>query len=322
MPSTIDMPADIAAREVLPAPVDVAAPALPLITESEREYSRFADFFELTKPRMNFLVVLTTLVGFYLAKGASGWVLMFHTIFGTALTAAAASVFNQVIERCHDALMPRTRNRPVAAGRISVRDAAVFGVLLAIGGLVDLALAVNLLTASLAAVTMLLYLLVYTPMKRVTTLNTVIGAIPGAIPPMMGFSAVENALPPAAWMLFGVLFLWQMPHFLAIATMYRDDYAKGGFKMLPSVDPTLERTCLMVILYTLALIPVSLLAVAPLRVSGLAYLFAAVVLGGGFLWFGVQFVRQRTRPSARRLFFASVIYLPLLLAAMMIDRVS
>ena len=285
--------------------------------------SRLADFFELTKPRMNFLVVLTTLVGLYMARdagGRGGWLLMIHTVLGTALTAAAASVLNQFIERRHDALMPRTRNRPLPAGRVAPIEALLFGIALSIVGITYLALAVNLLTAALGLFTFLTYLFVYTPMKRVSTLNTVIGAIPGAIPPMMGFTAVENAIPPAAWMLFGVLFLWQMPHFLAIAVMYRDDYARGGYRMLPVVDPTLWTTCRMVIVYTLALIPVSLLAVSPLRASGVSYLVAAMVLGLGFLWCGARLMQTRSRGDARRLFFASVIYLPMLLAAMMIDK--
>jgi protoheme IX farnesyltransferase len=282
------------------------------------------DFFELTKPRLNFLVVVTTFVGFYLAHSASSaashWLLLIHTVAGTALTAAASSVLNQLIERRHDALMHRTKNRPLPAGRVTPMEALVFGVALAVAGISYLAIAVNLLTAGLGLFTLLAYLFVYTPMKRVSTLNTVIGAIPGAIPPVMGFTAVENAIPPAAWMLFGVLFLWQMPHFLAIAVMYRDDYARGGFRMLPVLDPTLTTTCRMVIVYTLGLIAVSLLAVAPLRVSGGLYLVAALMLGLYFLLCGVRLMQTRARTDARKLFFASIIYLPLLLAAMMIDK--
>lgn len=303
---------------------DFAPTAAPAPTAARATPSRTADFYELTKPRMNFLVVITTLVGFYMARrgDTAGWLLMVHTVLGTTLTAAAASVLNQWMERRYDALMPRTRNRPLPAGRLNPGEALAFGLGLGVVGVAYLAVAVNPLTAGLGLLTVLLYLLIYTPMKRVSSLNTVIGAIPGAIPPVMGFTAVENSIPPAAWMLFGVLFLWQMPHFLAIAVMYRDDYARGGYRMLPVVDPTLGSTCRMAILYTLALIPVSLLAVAPLRVSGVWYMAAAVLLGGYFLATGVRLMQSRSRGDARKMFFASVIYLPLLLAAMMIDKVG
>lgn len=322
---------EVAELSVAAAPVASAATSLslgeltrPAPTLASAAPSKWVDYLELTKPRMNFLVVITTLVGFYMARRGepAGWLLMLHTILGTALTASAASVLNQWMERGYDALMPRTRNRPLPAGRLTSREALAFGLTLGVVGVSYLALAVNPLTAGLGLLTVLLYLLVYTPMKRVSSLNTVVGAIPGAIPPVMGFTAVENAIPPAAWMLFGVLFLWQMPHFLAIAVMYRDDYARGGYRMLPVVDPTLSSTCRMAILYTLALIPVSLLAVAPLRVAGVWYMLAAIALGGYFLATGVRLMQTRARVDARRMFLASVIYLPLLLAAMMIDKLG
>jgi protoheme IX farnesyltransferase len=275
---------------------------------------------------MNFLVIVTTAVGFYLAMGpvlgaAAHWLLLVGTIAGTTLTAASASVLNQLAERRFDARMPRTRLRPLPTGRVTPHEALVFGIVLGVTGVSVLATLANPLTAALGLATLLLYVFVYTPLKRVTTLNTIVGAVPGAIPPMMGFTAAEGTLSAGAWVLFGVLFLWQMPHFLAIAALYRDDYAAGGFRMLPVVDTSLAMTCRMVLLYTLALIPVSLLAV-PAAVSGGLYAVAALLLGGAFFVYGVRFWRSRSRGDARKLFFASIIYLPLLLGAMMIDKVG
>jgi protoheme IX farnesyltransferase len=291
--------------------IDSAAEAAP---------SRLADFYELTKPRMNFLVLITTLVGLYMAASEIvRWPLLVHTMLGTTLCAAGAAVMNQFMERRFDALMRRTRNRPLAAGRIAPRDAAALGVVLSVVGVTYLTLLVNPLTAILGAVTILSYLLIYTPLKRVTSLNTIIGAVPGAIPPVMGWTAVHDQLTLEAWALFGILFLWQMPHFLAIAIMYKDDYAAGGYKMLPVVDPQLHLTSFMIVLYTVALIPVSLLPTV-LHISGPWYAVAALVLGAIFLAAGVGCAISRKRPDARRLFFASIIYLPLLLAFMMIDK--
>jgi protoheme IX farnesyltransferase len=217
--------------------------------------------------------------------------------------------------------MPRTKNRPVAAGRISPKDALVFGVAVAIGGVVILSTTVNVLTAILGAFTLLTYVFIYTPLKRVTTLNTVIGAMPGAIPPVMGFTAVNNALSPDAIALFAILFFWQMPHFLAIAVLYRRDYALAGFKMLPVVDEDLEVTGRQMILYGVALIPVSLMPVL-LGVAGQMYFAIALLLGLAFLSFCVSCATSRTRGDARNLFIASIIYLPVLLAAMMMNRVT
>ncbi|HRK31852.1 MAG TPA: heme o synthase [Tepidisphaeraceae bacterium] len=300
---------------------EAALASLPI--ERRAFAQQVVDYYELTKPRMNFLILVTTLVGFYLASAhvVTSWLLLFNTLFGTLLTAASAAVMNQWMERRYDALMPRTRNRPLPAGRVGPTAALVFGIVLGAAGVLHLLAFVNPLTAGLGLFTHLSYLLIYTPMKRVTTLNTIIGAVPGAIPPMMGFTAVDNAISPGAWVLFGVLFLWQMPHFLAIAALYRDDYRLGGFKMLPVIDTDLAATCRMALLYTMALIPVSLLAL-PAQVSGMIYVATAVVLGLGFLWYGVKFYRSRQRSDARKLFFASIIYLPLLLAAMMIDRIG
>jgi protoheme IX farnesyltransferase len=281
--------------------------------------SRLLDFYELTKPRMNFLVVITTTVGFVMAsRGATDWQLMLHTILGTALTAASAAVLNQLIERAHDARMPRTADRPIPAGRISPAEAAACGSALGVLGVAYLAIAVNLLTALLGLATLLLYLFVYTPLKRITSLNTVIGAVPGAIPPLMGFTAVNNALSVDALSVFGILFIWQMPHFLAIAIMYKRDYQAGGFKMLPCIDE--QVTARMIVLYSAALVPVSLLP-AVLGMSGAVYFTTAVLLGLAFFSYSVSCATMRTRGDARQLFFSSIIYLPLLLGAMMLDKV-
>jgi protoheme IX farnesyltransferase len=282
--------------------------------------SRARDFYELTKPRMNFLVVITTLVGYYMARGeARPWWLLLQTLLGTALTAAGASVLNQFVERELDAQMPRTRKRPLPAGRVAPREALAIGVGLGIAGVIWLAVAVNLLTAILGALTLLSYVLVYTPLKRITTLNTVIGAVPGAIPPVMGFTAAQGALSPEALVLFGILFLWQMPHFLAIAILYRDDYARAGFRMLPCVDKDLRCTGRQIVLYGIALIPISLLP-ANLHMAGAVYFTFAMLMGLAFLSFGISCATTGSRSDARKLFFASIAYLPLLLAVMMLDK--
>jgi protoheme IX farnesyltransferase len=223
------------------------------------------------------------------------------------------------MEREHDAKMPRTSDRPIVAGRISPLEAAVCGFGYGVVGITYLAIAVNGLTAMLGAATLLIYLLIYTPLKRVTSLNTVIGAIPGAIPPLMGFTAVNNAFSAEALTVFGILFLWQMPHFLAIAIMYKRDYQAGGFKMLPCIDEDLRLTGRMILLYATALLPVSLLP-SVLGMAGPIYFTAAVLLGLAFLSCGVSCVTSRTRADARQLFFASIIYLPLLLGIMMFDK--
>jgi len=282
--------------------------------------SRVNAFYELTKPRMNMLVVITTMVGFYMASlpGAMNWVLLFHTLVGTTMMAASASVFNQLLEREFDARMPRTRNRPLPTGRVEPIEAFTFAVILGVSGTLHLAFAVNPLTSMLGLLTLLSYVLIYTPLKRTTSLNTVVGAIPGAIPPMMGFTAVTNTLSPESLALFGILFFWQMPHFLAIATLYKNDYAAGGFKMLPNVSETM--TARQIVIYAAALIPVSLLPTT-LNIAGPIYFVMALILGIAFLYSGVKAARSRTRGDARKLFFASIIYLPLLLAAMMADKV-
>ena len=285
-----------------------------------RTPARWVDFYELTKPRMNFLVVLTTMVGFYMASSSPlDWRLCALTLIGTALCAGGASVFNQLIERNLDGRMPRTRNRPLPAGRVSPREALIWGLMLSITGVLILIAGVNMLTAALGAFTLLSYIFVYTPLKRVTTLNTVIGAVPGAIPPMMGLTAIQNTISAEAVALFAILFFWQMPHFLAIAVLYRRDYALPGFKMLPVVDEDLFVTGRQMVLYAIALVPVSLMPTFA-GIAGYAYCAVALMLSLAFLSFAVSCALSRSRADARNLFIASIIYLPVLLGVMMLDR--
>jgi len=269
---------------------------------------------------MNFLVLVTTMVGYYMAaRGSAQWGRFLSTLLGTALTAAGASVLNQVMERRFDALMPRTARRPLPQGRVRPIEAWLFGILLSIVGTALLAIFVNLLTALLAAITLTTYLFVYSPAKRRTSLCTLIGAVPGALPAMMGFTAACGAITAPALALFGILFVWQMPHFLSIAILYRDDYARGGFRMLPVGDDRFNASTRQIVLYSLALIPVTLVPVL-LGIVGVNYLVAAIALGIGFCGVGLNWARNRSRANARHLFFASIVYLPILLATMTIDK--
>ncbi|HSY18606.1 MAG TPA: heme o synthase [Candidatus Acidoferrales bacterium] len=281
-----------------------------------------AVFADLVKARLTMLVLLTTLVGFYLGRsGAMDYLLMFHTLFGTALVAAGASALNQWLEREHDAKMRRTASRPLPSGRMQPATVVIFGGICSVAGLVYLAVAVNPLTSVLGAVTLISYLFIYTPLKRVTWANTLVGAIPGALPPLMGWTAARNELGGEGWALFAILAFWQLPHFFAIAWMYRDEYAKAGFVMLPNIDPDGSRTAQQSISNTIALIFASLCPFV-LGMSGKIYLVAALVLGAGFLLCAIQFSRQMTLPRAKQLFFASIIYLPLLLGAMVWDKLK
>ena len=282
---------------------------------------RLSDLAEMTKPGITLMVTLTAGLGFLLADAESfSFLLLVHTLLGTALVSAGASVLNHVLERDADALMQRTANRPLPTGRMSPDAALLFGVTLAVAGLLELALAVNLITALLGAVALAGYAFVYTPLKRVTSLATVIGAVPGAIPPMMGWSAVRGELDLAAWVLFGILFFWQMPHFLAIAWLCREDYARGGFPMLTVQDPEGVRTARQMILYGAALIPVSLLPSA-LGLMGVTYFVGALVLGLVYLGFCFGFARTRSTPGARWLMLVSILYFPSVLLVMLLDRV-
>jgi len=278
-------------------------------------------FYELIKPRMNLLILGTTTVGFSLAaQSLDDWKRLPGTLIGTALCAASAAILNQLLEMKYDARMLRTASRPLPTGKISPRHALLLGILTGVLGGISLLMLVNWMTALLGVATLVSYVLVYTPLKRVTTLNTIIGAIPGAVPPMMGWTAVTGSLAFPALALFGILFVWQIPHFLAIATLYRDDYRRGGFKMLPVDDPDLRRTGRQILLYSAALFPISLLPVVA-GVTGRVYSVSAVLLGTLFFAYAVLCASRRGRAEARKLFFASIIYLPILLAVLVLDKV-
>jgi protoheme IX farnesyltransferase len=292
-----------------------------MLTANPAEKSLMAVFADLTKARLTTLVLLTTLVGFYLGEDKVNYLLMFNTLLGTALVASGASALNQWIERDYDAKMRRTQNRPLPSGRLQPATVAIFGGVCSVAGLIYLALAVNLLTSVLGAVTLISYVFIYTPLKRVTWVNTLVGAIPGALPPLMGWTAARNELSGEGWALFAILAFWQLPHFFAIAWMYRDEYAKAGFVMLPNVDADGSRTATQSISNTLLLVLASLFPFV-LGISGKMYLVSAILLGAGFLFCAIQFSRQLTHARARQLFLASIIYLPLLLTALVLDKVK
>jgi len=303
------------------ATVQTLEAAAPLAKTPVAEKSRAAVLSELFKLRLTTLVLLTTLVGFYLgSRSPVSWVLMFHTLFGTALLASGAAALNQWIECEHDAKMRRTQDRPLPSGRLTADTVLLIGGSCGVLGLIYLALMVNLLTAVLGAVTIGSYLFVYTPLKLITTLNTVIGAIPGALPPLMGWTAARGELSGEGWSLFAILCFWQLPHFLAIAWMYRDQYAKAGFVMLPVVDPTGKRTGRQALSHTLGLLPVSLCPFL-FKMVGPVYLVGAFLLGIAFLWCAFEFSRHLTLQRALLLFFASIIYLPSLLGLMVMDKI-
>ena len=298
------------------------ATAQPLTAAASVEKSWFAVFSDLIKARLTFLVLLTTFVGFYIGSpGPLDFMLLFHAMLGTALVASGASALNQWLERQHDAKMERTEDRPLPSGRLQPGQVLIFGAVCAGLGLVYLAAAVNPLTSLLGAVTLGSYLFIYTPLKRVTTLNTVVGAIPGALPPLMGWVAARGEINRGGWALFAILFFWQLPHFLAIAWIYREQYARAGFVMLPVVDTAGERTGRQAVSHALGLLPVSLVPFV-LHLAGPVYVLGAIVLGVAYLWYAVQFSRGLALAGARRLFFMSIIYLPLLLGLMVLDKVK
>ena len=301
-----------------PFPTGISTPAQSAGTEK----SAAAVWADLVKARLTTLVLLTTAVGFYIGwHGRMNFLLFFNTLAATALVAGGAAALNQLLECEYDAKMRRTQGRPLPSGRLQPATVAIFGGVSSVAGLVYLALAVNLLTSVLGAVTLVSYLFIYTPLKRVTWLNTAIGAIPGALPPLMGWTAARGELGGEGWALFAILAFWQIPHFFAIAWIYRDEYARAGFVMLPNVDASGHRTAQQTVSHALALLTASLAPFA-LKMAGPVYLAAAVILGAGFLWCAAQFSRQLTPARARQLFLASIIYLPLLLAAMVWDKVK
>lgn len=281
---------------------------------------KLSAYAELTKPRITFLVVLTAAAGFCMGSAAGiDFARLLNMSLGIALLSSGLATLNQYFERDLDRLMRRTQARPLPTGKLLPAEAAVFGILLSIVATAYLAVLINPLSALLGIATFASYLFVYTPLKTRTTLSTVLGAFPGAMPPLIGWVAASGGITVEAWILFAILFLWQFPHFLAIAWMYRDDYARAGIKMLPVVEPDGRVTGQQIITYTLMLVPVSLLP----SVTGLAgsvYLVSAALLGVGFLYFSARAALARTTWQARQLLLASVIYLPILFGMMVLNR--
>lgn len=274
----------------------------------------------LVKMRLSLLVVMTSAVGFVMAStGPLNWLVLLWTVLGTLLCACSANALNQVIENRRDAMMERTRNRPVPSGAMSPQHGWVVALVLGYGGLCLLALLVNLPSAGLALVTMLTYVLLYTPMKVHTTLNTLVGAVVGAIPPMIGWVAATGTLTTGAWILAAILFVWQLPHFLSLAWLYREDYSQAGFKMLPGIPGGEHTTCEVVLLTTLLLIPLGLTATM-VGIAGVIYAFCSIAIGIAFTLPAIRFFRERTRDSARRVFLTSLLYLPVLMGVMIADR--
>ena len=283
-----------------------------------------ASFLELTKPRITTFILMSTGIGFLYGAHLGvpwTWLLLLHTLVGTALIASGSAALNQWVEREGDALMHRTRRRPIPAGRVSERRAFWFGVTISAAGFAELCLGVNVLSGLLALFTLASYLFVYTPLKRVSPLSTTIGAIPGAMPPLIGYAAASGRLNFEAGILYAILFLWQFPHFYAIAWMYREDYARAGIRMLPVVEPTVDSTAWRILWFSLALVPMSL---APkfFAMAGNVYLFGACALGSIMLYAGYRAVSRQTVVTARRVLLASVVYLPLLYGLLALDGIS
>ncbi|PAW82099.1 MAG: protoheme IX farnesyltransferase [Spartobacteria bacterium Tous-C9RFEB] len=278
------------------------------------------DVLVLVKARLSFLVLITTLVGFLLGwKGPFDWVLLTATLLGTALCAAGSSALNQWWERDIDAQMKRTMDRPLPARRMRPVDGLLFGLFFSTTGLAILALFTNWDAAFLAFATIAIYILVYTPMKRISSLNTLVGAVPGALPPLIGWMAARGNYDLEGCLLFGILWFWQMPHFLAIAWMYKDDYAQGGFVMLTANDPECATTSRQALLYSICLLLVTLVP-GVLGFNSPVYFFGALVLGLVFSGFALIFIRRRDRHAARNLFFASIVYLPVLLGLLVATK--
>ena len=282
---------------------------------------RLADYVALGKPRVVLMVLVTTLVGYYLgSRGAIQVVPLLHTLLGTALAAAGTLALNQYMERDLDAQMLRTRHRPLPDGRIQPVEALLLGLVVMAAGLLYLASVVNGLTSLVTLAIAVTYLLLYTPLKRVSSLCSIVGAVPGALPPVAGWAAAQGGLAPEAWVLFTIMFLWQIPHSLAIARMYRDDYARAGIQVLPVVDRDGFSTGTHVVTNSMALLPVALLPTL-MGLAGAVYFWVALGLGLGLLWSALGLARSRSAGDARRLMLASLVYLPVLLGAMALDKV-
>lgn len=280
------------------------------------------DYFELTKPRITWLILMSTAVGYYFGIASwrdVNWVSLLHTILGTGLIASGTAALNQWYEREADQQMRRTNRRPIPSGRVTAGRALIFGAALSVAGFVELWLGVNLLSGLLGALTLLSYLFLYTPLKQKSWISTTVGAVPGAMPPMIGFAASAGVITFEAWVLFSILFLWQFPHFYSIAWMYREDYARAGIRMLPVVEPSGRSTARQIVICGIALIPVSL-APSMVGMTGWIYLIGAFALGCYFLYSGVRVALDRTVLRARTVLLVSVVYLPLLYGLMLVDR--
>jgi len=288
-------------------------------TRSNTRLSRVSDFVALTKPEITFLVLLATGVGGVMASKSVDPLILLHALFGTALVASGTATLNQYLERVHDAKMRRTANRPLPAGRLTARQALLFGTGLSVTGTLYLAVTANTLTSLIGLVALLTYLFLYTPLKRHTHLCTLIGAFPGAAPVLMGWSAVQGSLAPQAWVLYSILFLWQFPHFLAIAWLYREDYAQAGMLMLPDKHNKIASTFRQMWIASLALL-VTTLAPSFIGMTGTLYLYFALFFGLGLLFFAHRAASIRSKKAARHLLHATVIYLPLLYLVMILDR--
>lgn len=294
--------------------------ALPIdVTRVQR---RALDFLALTKPGVVAMVLVTTCVGFYLGTdGATDYLLLLRTLIGTGLAAGGTLALNQFLERDVDAKMERTRLRPLPDGRLQATEAFIFGVVATLTGVFYLAVAVSVVSGVVTAAISVIYLGLYTPLKRVTPLCSVVGAVPGALPPVTGWVAAHSGFGVQAWILFAMLFLWQLPHSLAIAWLYREDYARAGIQLLPIVEPDGKSTGRQVVTNCLALLLVGL-SPTFVGLSGGVYFFAAVVFGIAFLAYGISFAVSRTAPAARQLLLASLLYLPAVLIVMALDKVS
>ena len=281
------------------------------------------DYWKLTKPEVNFLIVITTAAGFWMGTVAAladfPWMPFFHTLFGTALVASGAATLNQLIELRYDAQMRRTARRPLVSGRIAPSHGLWFGVLLSALGAVYLALATNVIASLLATLTLLSYLFLYTPLKRISPLCTLVGAMPGAVPPLIGWAAARGHLELTAWVMFAIVFLWQFPHFMSIAWIYREDYRRAGYLVLPAGEVKDGFVACQCLLPALGLFMVSI--VPTLRgQSGFAYFAGALVLGGIIFYYSARFALQRSSASARQLLLASILYLPMLFALLALDK--
>ena len=284
-------------------------------------------YITILKPRLSLLVLITAYLGFYLGVRSQGeyvfsydeLYLLFYLLIGTFLSSSGSIVLNQVIERKHDAKMKRTKNRPIPTGRISWKTGAIYGFILIASGLILLFIKINAITTLLSFLTVVSYLLIYTPMKRFSTLNTLIGSIPGAIPPMGGWTAATGNLSEGSWILFGILFCWQMPHFMAIAILYANDYKEGGFKMLPSEYPGSKHTNYHILFFSIALLGTSI-GLFALKLVGIIYIIGAVVIGMLFLSIALKVFYDINDENARQLLYASFIYLPILLLLIILDK--